>query len=154
MAAEGGRIDFMFLGPPYLATGSATVQSFICNLSHLIFHATMLTSMSFIEALLKKTDLSTIASNEAHCFHAYRGFIQKTIYDNDGQLFSRDSCVIMVLTRSGTGTCSLSSRSETASSDEQLHRWRQKCKISLPWQGLKLQIHSKRAKAANTQSKG
>ena len=25
MAAKGGRIDFMFLGPPYPATGSATV---------------------------------------------------------------------------------------------------------------------------------
>ena len=24
MATKGGRIDFMFLGPPYLAAGSAT----------------------------------------------------------------------------------------------------------------------------------
>ena len=27
MAAEGGRIDFMFLGPSYLAAGSATGRS-------------------------------------------------------------------------------------------------------------------------------
>ena len=27
MAAEGGRIDFMFLGPHYLAAGSATVMA-------------------------------------------------------------------------------------------------------------------------------
>ena len=56
------------------------MQSLVCNLSHLIFHAIMLTSLIFIVALMKTTYLSIIASNESDCFHAVRAFIQKRQY--------------------------------------------------------------------------
>ena len=68
MAAEGSRIDFMFLGPPYPTAGSATAYGKLCKVT-----LRFLSSVQWVTAMYKEVPLVSVISEryQVHCITKY-----------------------------------------------------------------------------------